>query len=234
MPFSLPPRCTAPLAVSMPRLLILNQILALPLTFMQGSLEWTPRRAMPGVSTLTRPTHVGNLVFDLACNIAIAGLPQHTPVVLSANICQFSTEEGEINATHLLLAGDGGISPMQGILGSVAFARFLEQVALQYEIDERELLDWFSTGCEPQGTTVPGPWPLYMYGAEAFELNDALRQRAVALVRRAKLDDAARAHQDRQPFANEPDPPPRQVSPRMSEVEIVFNGQDAGRPSVWL
>ncbi|TBU27969.1 hypothetical protein BD311DRAFT_633257, partial [Dichomitus squalens] len=74
-------------------------------------------------------------------------------------------------------------------------------VALQYEIDERELLDWFSTGCEPQGTTVPGPWPLYMYGAEAFELNDALRQRAVALVRRAKLDDAARAHQDRQPFA---------------------------------
>ncbi|EJF61526.1 NUP-domain-containing protein [Dichomitus squalens LYAD-421 SS1] len=134
----------------------------------------------------------------LARNVTVPGLSRRYPAIhctASADICQLVTDEGEINAalstfalihsplfnltqSHFLLANDGGITLKQGTLGSVGFARFSVQVGLQYEIDEREISDGFPTGYVPQGTTAPGQWPLYMYGTEAFELSDALRQRA--------------------------------------------------------
>ena len=117
-------------------------------------------------------------------------------------VCQLVAGEGEINAglstfaltlspefnlshTYWLIAGDAGINPEVATVGSVTFAQFAVQVALQYEIDAREKPENFSTGYIPQGTTSLNSYPEYVYGTEVFELNDALRQKAIAFAKTA-------------------------------------------------
>lgn len=45
-----------------------------------------------------------------------------------------------------MIAGIAGISPKVATLGSVTFARYAIQVALQYEFDAREIPENFTTG----------------------------------------------------------------------------------------
>ncbi|KAL5337933.1 purine nucleoside permease [Aspergillus crustosus] len=145
----------------------------------------------------------------LAHNVSIPGLSPLFPVVQctkSYEICQVTTGEGEINAastitaltlspsfnltnTYFLIAGIGGISPEVGTTASVTFARFAVQVALQYEIDIRELPRNFSTGYIPQGSEVPAVFPGTVYGTEVFEVNDKLKKIAAGFARNATLAD---------------------------------------------
>ena len=83
----------------------------------------------------------------------------------------------DLKCTYFLIAGIAGIDPGQGSPGSVTFARFEVQVALQYEFDIREIGNNFSTGYIPFGTTEPLSYPVFIYGTEVFEVNDALRQK---------------------------------------------------------
>lgn len=85
----------------------------------------------------------------------------------------------DLKRTYFLIAGIAGINPKQGTLGSVGFARYAVQVALQREIDAREMPANFSSGYFAQGTTFPGIYPQDIYGTEVFELNDDLRQLAL-------------------------------------------------------
>lgn len=126
------------------------------------------------------------------------------------SICQLIAGEGEINAglsvfaltlspefnltrTYFLLAGDAGISPEVATVGSVTFAQFAVQAALQYEIDAREKPEGFTTGYIPQGSTDVTQYPQYIYGTEVFQLNDALRQIAMDFARAAQLNDTESA-----------------------------------------
>jgi purine nucleoside permease len=125
-------------------------------------------------------------------------------------ICQLITGESEINAattmtslafsdqfdlkdTYFFLGGIAGVNPEVATTGSVAFARFAVQVALQYEIDAREMPSNWSTGYFAQGTYAPGEYPESIYGTEVFEVNDNLRSKAVAFARQAELADASQA-----------------------------------------
>ncbi|OJT11558.1 Purine nucleoside permease [Trametes pubescens] len=156
-------------------------------------------------------------------NITVPGFSPLFPQAHCTNdgsICQAVTGESEINAassmtalvlspafdlkrTYFLIAGIAGINPKQGTLGSVGFARYAVQVALQREIDAREMPANFSTGYFAQGTTFPGIYPQDIYGTEVFELNDDLRQVAIALAKRGTLADDERAQQYRANFAND-------------------------------
>jgi len=95
--------------------------------------------------------------------------------------------------TYFFIAGIAGVSPKVATLGSVTFARYAVQVALQYEFDARELPDNFSTGFVPQGSTNPTEYPQSIYGTEVFEVNDALRQLAIGFAKTAKLNDSSDA-----------------------------------------
>ncbi|KAF2128656.1 purine nucleoside permease [Dothidotthia symphoricarpi CBS 119687] len=151
--------------------------------------------------------------FDiLAQNISIPGLSPRFPeahCTADGEICQVVTGEGEINAattiqsltlyagfdlteTYFLSAGIAGVNPNIATLGSVTYARFAIQVAQQYEFDIRDIGDNFTTGYIPYGTTAPAPamYPQNVYGTEVFELNVALRDRAVMLSSKAKLNDS--------------------------------------------
>lgn len=83
----------------------------------------------------------------------------------------------DLKCTYFLIAGIAGIDPNVGSTGSVTFARFEVQVALQYEFDIRELGNNFSTGYIPFGAKEPLAYPVFIYGTEVFEINDALRQK---------------------------------------------------------
>ncbi|EKM52554.1 uncharacterized protein PHACADRAFT_126450 [Phanerochaete carnosa HHB-10118-sp] len=137
------------------------------------------------------------------------------------SICQLTTGEAEINAastitalvyspvfdlthTYFLIAGIAGISPKMGTLGSVTFARYAVQVALQCEFDAREKPANFSTGYVPLGSTAPNEYPGTLYGTEVFEVNDNLRQLAISMANMSQLYDDAQAQQYRANYAGNP------------------------------
>ncbi|KAI9739789.1 MAG: hypothetical protein M1834_006510 [Cirrosporium novae-zelandiae] len=152
--------------------------------------------------------------FDiLAHNITIAGLsPLYESIhcTYDYEICTVITGESEINAastitaltlssefdltkTYFMVAGIAGISPKVGTLGSVTFARYAIQVALQYEFDMRDLSSNWTTGYVPLGSTLPSEYPSSIYGTEVFEVNDALKKLAVGFAKTATLNDSAEA-----------------------------------------
>jgi purine nucleoside permease len=116
---------------------------------------------------------LGNL---LAVNISTLGLSMlflHVHCVEDYSVCQVTTGESEINAaatataltlsptfdfsaTYFLLGGIAGVNPKYSTLGGVALARYAVQVALQYELDAREMPENFTAGYFPYGKSQPG------------------------------------------------------------------------------
>jgi len=166
-------------------------------------------------------------------NITVPGLSPLFPSVhctADQSVCQIVVGEGQVNAaasmsafvnspvfdltkSYFLIAGDAGISPKVGTLASVTFARFSVQVALQYEVDAREKPDSFPTGYVPLGATSVNQYPTYIYGTEVIELNDALRQRAVAFAQKARLNDSASAQAYRATYSSVSDFAPALKAP---------------------
>lgn len=98
-----------------------------------------------------------------------------------------------LRTTYFLIGGIAGINPEVATLGSVTFARYAAQVALQYEFDAHEIPSNFSTGYVPQGSNSPDEYPRSIYGTEVFEVNTALRRLAVGFAKTATLNDSAAA-----------------------------------------
>ncbi|EAW11722.1 purine-nucleoside phosphorylase [Aspergillus clavatus NRRL 1] len=160
--------------------------------------------------------------FDLlAHNITVPGAsPIYPDVYCTADysICQLITGEGEINAaitvssvafsplfdlthTYFLIAGIAGISPKAATIGGVTFARYAVQVALQYEIDLRDLPANATSPYFPQGAKKPGEYPGAIYGTEVFEVNADLRSIAASFARTADLADSDTAKRYRSNYA---------------------------------
>ncbi|RMZ87286.1 hypothetical protein DV736_g5481, partial [Chaetothyriales sp. CBS 134916] len=152
--------------------------------------------------------------FDIyAHNITVPGISPLFPDVhcsVDYEVCQMTTGESEINAagsvgalslsqifdlrkTYFMIAGIGGVNPEQATLGSVTFARYAVQVALQYEFDSRELPSNFTTGYIPLGTDAPSDYPVNIYGTEVFEVSTTLRDIAVSFASTARLNDSTTA-----------------------------------------
>lgn len=161
----------------------------------------------------------------LAHNITVPGLSPLFPDVHCTpdyNICQLVTGEGEINAavtlsslvsspifdltrTYFLVAGIAGVNPKVTTINSVTFARYAVQVALQYQIDLRELPDNYSTSYIPQGAQVPFEYPTSIYGTEVFELNAELRSLASSFAGRATLADSDASQEYRAKYTTSDD-----------------------------
>ncbi|GAA6011541.1 hypothetical protein JCM11491_004682 [Sporobolomyces phaffii] len=137
--------------------------------------------------------------------------------------CLVTTGEGQINAastimaltlspkfdlreTYFLVAGIAGISPDVGTLGSAAWARFVVQAGLAYELDARDLPSNWTDSYWALGTTEPGQLPdvSELYGTEVFELNSNLRDRVYNLTKDVQLNDTAEAIAYRQQYPAAP------------------------------
>ncbi|XP_055348317.1 uncharacterized protein LOC129595356 [Paramacrobiotus metropolitanus] len=144
-----------------------------------------------------------------AVNVTMPGLASRYPAVncdAAGNICHITTDEGEINAaltltalvdstffdfkkTYFFITGIAGINPDVASLGSATFAKYAVQVDLNYEFFHGDYpADW-PVGYVPLGAKKPNVMPVWFYGTELYELNEALRDRAVAAAATAKLTD---------------------------------------------
>jgi purine nucleoside permease len=131
----------------------------------------------------------------------------HTNVAASISALVLS-DVFDLRSTYFLIAGIAGIDPTQGTLGSAAWARYLIDYGIAWELDSREKgADW-PTGYLGINTMSPTQKPPLDYRTEVFQLNETLLQKALALSRTATLADsdtaiAYRAHWDIAP-ANQP------------------------------
>lgn len=186
----------------------------------------------------------------LAHNITIPGLSPlfpHVHCTQDYEICQLITGESEINAaatvtsvafsplfdltqTYFFVAGIAGVSPKKTTTGSATFARYAVQVALQYEIDIRELNSSYTTGYIPQGAKFPGQYPTSIYGTEVFEVNAELRTIAANFARKANLSDSsvAQAYRPRYQTSSEEYKaatlPPSVVECDVATSDVYYSG----------
>jgi len=177
----------------------------------------------------------------LAHNITISGFSPLFPdahCTHDGSICQLTTGEAEINAastitslvhsssfdltkTYFLIAGIAGVNPKVATTGSVTFARYAVQVALQYEFDARDKPADFPTGYVPQGSFTPEEYPAELYGTEVFEVNVALRSLAVGFAKKAILNDTQAAQIYRANYASTPAFAPGAAAPSVVECDTA-------------
>lgn len=174
---------------------------------------YTPKVVIVNMFSLEEePFH---LSYEFVHHITLPGLsPIYSEIHCDANyeLCQLTVGEGEINAassltafalsplfdlssTFFLIAGIAGISPLQGTIGDVTFARFAVQI-LEYEVDARDLPSNWTTGYFALGSEEPGQYPENIYGTEVFELNANLRDRALSLAQGAFLFNGSATNEE--------------------------------------
>ena len=90
---------------------------------------------------------------------------------------------------YWLIAGIAGGSPDRISLGSAAWARWVVDGDLGYEIDPREMPQDWSTGYVPLRKTRPFEPPAAPLDGQVYELNAGLVQWAYDLTRNTPLDD---------------------------------------------
>ena len=62
----------------------------------------------------------------------------------------------DLSSTYFMVAGIGGVNPEVATICAVTFARYAIQVAMQYEIDPRELNERIETIIDRLRIAVPG------------------------------------------------------------------------------
>ncbi|KAG7193021.1 uncharacterized protein KQ657_001135 [Scheffersomyces spartinae] len=156
---------------------------------------------------------------DFHHNVTVPGmfyLFPHVRCNRDYSICQLTTGEGDINAastltafalspkfdlskTYFLIAGIGGGEPHLTTLGSVTFAKYAIQVALEHEVAYQDYSeahpDW-PVGYFAYGSKDPWSYPANAYGTEVFELNENLRDRAVQLAQNIPLHNGSEANHE--------------------------------------
>jgi purine nucleoside permease len=110
----------------------------------------------------------------------------------------------DLRHTYFMVAGIAGIDPQQGTVGSAAWAKYLVDFGIQWEIDGREIPPGWNTGYLGINTKSPADKPPLDYRTEVFQLNTQLADTAFALSRNVALSDNAQAQSARAKYAYAP------------------------------
>lgn len=182
-------------------------------------------------------------------SIPVAGLSPDYPDVHcnKQEICVMTTGMGHANAaastmaltfsprfdlrhTYFMIAGIAGIDPAQGTLGSAAWAKYLVDFGIQWELDGREIPPGWNTGYLGINTTSPTQKPPLDYKTEVFQLNAKLADAAYALSRNVVLTDSAQAQAARAKFSYAPaNQPPSVIQCDTLAGDTWFSGTDLGQ-----
>ncbi len=167
--------------------------------------------------------------------IPVPGLPEDYPDVRCGadRVCLVTVGEGHANAassiaalvfgrmfdlerTWWVVTGIGGINPEHGTLGSAAWAEWLVEFGLQWELDARVKPPSWPSGYT--GLLTRGPWqkPGTTYGTELYRLDGRLVRRAYELSRGVKLADSAAARKARAAY-----PPPANRPPAVIRCDTL-------------
>jgi purine nucleoside permease len=140
------------------------------------------------------------------CNV-ITGMG-HANAAASISALVYS-RKFDLTKAYFLIAGIAGIDPQQGTLGSAAWARYLVDYGIAWELDAREMPDGWPYGYFGINTKSPTEKPPLDYRTEVFRLDETLLQRALRLSKDVVLDDSPDAQTFRAKYASSPasDPP---------------------------
>ena len=106
----------------------------------------------------------------------------------------------DFNHAYWLIAGIAGGSPDRISLGSAAWARWVVDGDLGYEIDAREIPPDWSTGYLPLRKKVPFEAPAEPLDGQAYAVNASLAEWAFDLTRAIPLDDSDKLKEIRSHF----------------------------------
>lgn len=137
------------------------------------------------------------------------------------NVCVMTTDMGHANAAasimaitlsnsfdlrraYFLVTGVAGIDPMQGTLGSPAWAKYLVDFGSQWEIDSRERPREWPSGFIAVGAKGPDDPPKIQYHFEVFDLNPKLADIAFALSKDVALANSPEAEATRVKYTYAP------------------------------
>jgi purine nucleoside permease len=184
---------------------------------------------VPGLSPDYRAVHCNR---DDVC-VVTTGMG-HANAAASIMALAFS-HRFDLHRTYFLVSGIAGINPHQGTLGSVAWAHYLVDFGLQWELDARAIpADWQSgyLGIDTKSGTDK---PALPYRTEVFQLNATLLQRAYALSRDVALSDSEAARTYRAKYAYAPaNQPPAVIQCDTMSSDTWFSGTALGqRAQAW-
>lgn len=185
--------------------------------------------------------------------VAVPGLSPDYPQVhcSTTGICLVTTGMDEANAaasiaalvysgrfdlrkTYWLIAGIAGINPREGTLGSAAWAHYLVDWGLQWELDERDAPKSWPTGFTGINTRNPTQKPSLDYKTEVFALNPALQARAYALSKEVTLADSPEAAKARSAYPAPANAPPRVIACDTLTADTWWSGAHLGtRAETW-
>jgi purine nucleoside permease len=114
----------------------------------------------------------------------------------------------DLSHAYWLIAAIAGGNPQQVSLGSAAWARWVVDGNLAYQIDAREIPAGWSTGYVPLGKDRPFEEPAKPQAGQVYELNQGLVDWAFDLTRATPLED----------------------SPQLKAARSRFDGAAANRP----
>jgi purine nucleoside permease len=102
----------------------------------------------------------------------------------------------DLSKAYWIVAGIAGINPNTGTVGSAAWAEWVVDRDLTYEIDAREIPAGWSTGLVPLTRSRPfeePPPPPGIFSPNVYHLNPALTDWAYRLTADTPLDDTPRS-----------------------------------------
>ncbi|HVZ84952.1 MAG TPA: purine nucleoside permease [Terracidiphilus sp.] len=106
----------------------------------------------------------------------------------------------DLTHAYWIIAGIAGGHPQRISLGSAAWARWVVDADLAYEIDPREIPAGWTTGYIPLRKAKPFEEPAAPTENQVFEVNPALMQWAYELTKNAPLADSAKLKRVRSEF----------------------------------
>ncbi|WP_284947203.1 purine-nucleoside phosphorylase [Acidisoma cladoniae] len=190
---------------------------------------------------------------DLKRTIAVPGLSPDYPDVHCGpdGVCLITTGMGHTNAaasiaalvfsgkfdlrhSYWLVAGIAGIDPHEGTLGSAAWAHYVVDWGLQWELDAREAPKDWPSGYLGINTKSPSQKPPLDYRTEVYTLNAALLDKALALSKDVTLADSPEAQTARAAYPAPANQPPHVIQCDTLAGDTWFSGTHLGeRAEAW-
>jgi purine nucleoside permease len=130
----------------------------------------------------------------------------------------------DLRKAYWLVAGIAGVDPADGTLGCAAWAEWVVDGDLAYEIDAREIPGSWKTGFVPLGKAVPYQEPHQAREAgEEYHLNPKLRDWAFELTKDVVLPDSDAMRDERNLFS----------SPNARRPPFVLKGDELSSSTFW-
>jgi purine nucleoside permease len=130
----------------------------------------------------------------------------------------------DLTKAYWLVAGIAGIDPADGSLGSAAWAEWVVDGDIGYEIDAREIPKDWPTGFVPLRKSVPYEQPRQVPdNGEAYRLNPALVDWAYRLTKDVKLMDSEAMQKERALYP----------SPNAQRPPFVLKGDTLSSSTFW-